>query len=168
MSRAVLFTSGMAAFFAVVISGCVVPVAPKWSDPASNYPPTIASASPPVGTLLGGLDGGSVEVAVELADQNVGDKLYLRWIIDYQPGSTNIVAVETFKPGGDSIVRTPELFVPNCNADHLTETVSDHWLMLAVSDRPFLNEDPSGPNPDQVPTGNYLVQAAWPFVMSCQ
>jgi hypothetical protein len=167
MLRAVLSASGMAVLFAAV-SGCVVPVEPEWSDPASNYPPSIDSATPAVGTVLTGLNGGSVEVSVQLADQNVGDSLYLRWIIDYRPNTADIVAVETIKPGGEAIVRTPERFVPECTSDHLSRTVSSHWLMLAVSDRPFLSDDPRSPNPEQVPSGNYLVQAFWPFVMSCQ
>lgn len=163
-----LLASCMAVLFAAVC-GCVVPVSPKWSDPDSNYPPSIASAEPPVGSILGrDLDGGSpVEVRVELADQNVGDNLYLRWIIDYPPHSADTVVLETFQPGGNSIVRTAEIFAPECGSDHLSRTVSDHRLLLAVSDRPFRN-DPNSDTPDEVSPGNYRVEAVWPFFMSCQ
>jgi hypothetical protein len=171
MWRALLFAPCLTAVFAT-ISGCVVPVAPTWSDPDRNYPPSIASADPPVGTILGrGIDGGpptTVEVKVELADQNVGDNLYLRWIIDYPPASADTSVLETIKPGGDAIVRTADIFAPDCRADHLSRTVSEHRLLLAVSDRPFASDDPgSTTTPDQV-NGGYLVEAVWPFLMSCQ
>jgi hypothetical protein len=171
MSRAVLFTPCVVALVAA-ISGCVVPVAPEWSDPDRNFPPTIVSAAPPVGTILGrSLDGSppvEVEVKVELADQNVGDKLYLRWIIDYPPHSSDTVVMESIKPGSSSIVRTAEIFKPDCRSDRLSRTVSEHRLMLAVSDRPFASDDPSATTkPDEVTSG-YLVEAVWPFVMSCQ
>lgn len=155
-------------FLGLLASGCVIPVGPKWSDPDSNYPPSIAEADPPVGSILGGADGGSrVEVTVRLADQNTQDVLYLRWIIDYPPYSSDtLLARETIKPGGNAIERTPESFAPDCGADGLSRTVSDHRLLLAVSDRPF-TDDPTQPDQVSAPD-NYRVEAVWPFVLNCQ
>jgi len=81
--------------------------------------------------------------------------------------ATADVVLETFQPGGNSIVRTAEIFAPECGSDHLSRTVSDHRLLLAVSDRPFRN-DPNSDTPDEVSPGNYRVEAVWPFFMSCQ
>jgi hypothetical protein len=173
MARALLVPLCLAAGLAV-ISGCVVPVEPEWSDPDRNYPPTVASATPAVGTALGQkADGGgpAVEVAVVLADQNAGDKLYLRWIIDYPPWtSDSLVSHEVIKPGGEAVSRTPETFAAECAADRLSRSVSDHRLLLAVSDRPFLysvEESSAGAPPDAV-GGGFLVEAVWPFTLSCQ
>ena len=73
----------------VSMTACVVPVGPKWSDPVPGTPPYIGSANPPVGSALGpGQDsdiGPPVQVEVNLADQDTGDVIFLRWIIDYPP-----------------------------------------------------------------------------------
>jgi hypothetical protein len=166
MARAWILSLVAAA--ASTTAGCVAPVGPKWSDPDRNYPPSLVEAIPPVGTFIGlGADGGThVEVSVTLADQNTQDNLYLHWIIDYPPYSPdNTVVRSTIKPGGASVERTPESFAPDCAADGLSRTLSEHRLMLAVSDRPF-GDDPT--KPDQVSAaGNYLLEAVWPFVLNC-
>jgi len=158
----------LAASLAALLGGCVVPVGPKWSDPENNYPPTIASADPPIGTMLGlGIDGGApFEVSVAVADQNTNDTLYFRWIIDYPPYSAGTIplAYETTKPGGGPMVRTPVTYSPSCRNDRISPTSSSHRLMLAVSDRPFDQSDES--RPDAVTTGQ-LVEAVWPFEMTC-
>ncbi len=174
MTRSCLLTCCLAPFL-VAASGCVVPVGPKWSDPDNNYPPTIASATPPVGTVLGhGVDGGTsgqVEVEVLLADQNMGDNLYLRWIVDYPPyvSGRTLLALETTKPGGETVVRTAALFAPDCVSIR-SRTLADHRLLLAVSDRPFkfAADDPGLTAPDAVDEGNHLVEAVWPFTLNCQ
>jgi len=171
MSRGLLLTGSLAALFGTA-SGCVVPVGPKWSDPETNHPPTIASANPAVGTVLGrSADGGSsgqVEVEVVLADQNTSDNLYLRWIVDYPPytAGKTVVALETAQPGGDTIVRTAVIFAPDCASIH-SRTLADHRLLLAVSDRPF-GSDVNSSTPSAVDNGNYLVEAVWPFTLNCQ
>jgi hypothetical protein len=153
---------------AALLGGCVVPVAPKWSDPDNNYPPSIDSAQPPVGTILGlGVDGGApFEVSVSVADQNTNDTLYFHWIIDYPPYVLGMypLAYKTEKPGGSSLVRTPVTFSPSCKNDRISPGLSSHRLMLAVSDRPFDESDESVP--DAVTTG-HLVRAVWPFEMTC-
>jgi hypothetical protein len=162
-------------WFLAALSGCVIPVAPKWSDPDNNYPPTIVSANPPVGTILGlGPDGGTtsqVEVEVTLADQNAGDNLYLRWIVDYPPyvSGRTLLALETTKPGGEAVVRTPAIFAPDCVSIR-SRALLDHRLLLAISDRPFkfASDAPGLTAPDAVDDGNHLVEAVWPFTLNCQ
>ncbi len=159
----------LACFLAAPFAACVAPVGPEWSDPPGNYPPTIASAVPPVGSLLGqDSDGGpaSLVVQVDLADQNTGDTLYIRWIVDYPPWTPGLsgIALKDSKPGGGSVLRSTEIFSLSC-AD-VSHVISNHRLMLAVSDRPFDDTNTSTP-PDQVSDG-FLVEAVWPFVLKCQ
>ena len=153
-------------------SACVVPVGPEWTDPQSNYPPTIHSASPPVGSVLG-LDpdaGVPIMVQVVLADQNTKDKLYSRFIIDYPPFVDGVsrLAWQNISDGGDQIERAALLFAPNCNDDQIARGFTSHRLLLAVSDRPFASDDSSLTIPDKVQDGNFLVEAGWQFVMDCQ
>lgn len=156
----------------IAVSGCVVPVGPTWSNPESNSPPTIALATPPQGEPLGHTsDGGAsaqIEVEVVLADQNTADNLYLRWIIDYPPYAADktVVAHETAKPGDGSLVRTSELFSPDC-ASIRWRSSSEHRLLLAVSDRPFAS-DVNSEVPDAVDDGHYRIEASWPFTLTCQ
>jgi hypothetical protein len=165
----------LAASLAPALLGCVVPIGPEWSDPDSNYPPSISFADPAVGAVLsqgydGGLSGGGAPMAVrvDLADQNTGDVLYVRWIVDYPPYSADtFVALLNTKPGGSSVLRTPEIFAPDCA--HVSHAVSSHRLMLAVSDRPF-PKDQLSPDldwPDAVPEGQYRIEAIWPFELTC-
>jgi len=151
--------------------GCVVPVGPEWTDPQGNYPPTITSASPPIGSVLSmDPDGGEpLAVEVDLADQNTQDQLYVRWIIDYPPyveGQSHI-ALPLILPGGQQIDRSPILFTPNCMDDQIARRMSDHRLLLAVSDRPFAPEGPSQGDLVLVQKGNFLVEAAWQFEIDC-
>lgn len=149
---------------------CVVPVGPEWSDPKLNSPPVLNSASPAVGSVLeSGLDAGfPLSVTVALADQNTADTLYARWILDYPPWVDNQsrLALEVDQPGVGSVTRPSISFAPNCVDDQIAHGYSTHRLLLAVSDRPFLDSDAT--LPDQVQDGNYRVEAAWQFVLDCQ
>jgi hypothetical protein len=151
------------------ISGCVVPIGPEWSDPQSNYPPTIHSAKPAIGSILGGdADGGAPGIVeVVLADQNTDDILYVRWIIDYPPFDPNVsrVALPQTQPGGNQILRPAIRYSPNCGDDGISHDFSNHRLLLAVTDRPFA-DDPSRP-PLDGPSGEYLVEGSWDFVLAC-
>jgi len=153
-----------------MMASCVVPVGPEWTDPQVNTPPTIASANPPIGSILDFSAGGNAPlgVAVVLADQNTEDILYARWIIDYPPYSegASYVALSQILPGGNQIQRPTVQFAPNCG-DIMSRDSSNHRLLLAVSDRPF-SEDPDPQHLDPVPTGNYLVEASWDFTLACQ
>ncbi len=151
-----------------VSSGCVVPVGPEWSDPQSNYPPTIHSANPPIGSMLGGTADAAVAAIVEvvLADQNTADTLYVRWIIDYPPFVENVshVAFPLEQPGGKEILRPSIRYAPNCSDDAISHASPDHRLLLAVTDRPFAPDDQTRLDN---PSGDYLVEGSWDFFLNC-
>jgi hypothetical protein len=150
-------------------AGCVVPVGPQWSDPEKNYPPTIRFAEPSVGSILDmGIDSGvPLSVQVGLSDQNTADKLYVRWIIDYPPyadGQTHIAMSAILPPTGQP-ERDTIAFSPSCTDDQIAHSSSTHRLMLAASDRPFLDD---ATEPDAVPPGNLRIEAVWVFSLACQ
>jgi hypothetical protein len=152
------------------ISGCVVPAGPEWTDPQTNFPPTIvySKTTPPVGSVLAvDPDAGALLVEAVLADENTQDNLYVRWIIDYPPYQAGIshVALEQLLPGGNQTIH----FAPGCNANDnaISRNFSNHRLLLAVSDRPFANPDSSRPPFDSVSSGNFLVEGSWQFELDC-
>jgi hypothetical protein len=155
----------------VALSGCVFPIGPEWSDPQSNYPPTISSANPPIGSTLGGDADGGLPAGVEvvLADQNTADILYVRWIVDYPPFDPNLsrVALAQRQPGGKQLLRPAIRYAPNCNDDAISRDSPNHRLLLAVTDRPFASGDDLSQPPLDAPNGDYLVEGSWNFVLTC-
>jgi hypothetical protein len=153
----------------LVGAGCVVPMGPKWSDPESNSPPVIASAVPAIGSVLDmAADGGvPLGVRVVISDANTSDRIYARWIIDYPPyqESQTRVALRAVLPPANEAQRSPIEFSPNCSDDQIARGFVAHRLLLAVSDRPFSDEDAS--KPDAVPAGNFLVEGSWAFNQDC-
>lgn len=154
------------------LSGCVIPTGPEWSDPQSNYPPSITYADPPIGSVLGNGDGGTGSLAVEvgLGDPNTQDKLYVRWFIDFPPyveGVSRLFSSPTL-PGGSTVERSSIRFVPDCLGDNIASGFANHRLLLAVADRPFLSDDPSLPNPDATATAGFVVEGAWQFEIDCK
>lgn len=147
----------------LTLSGCVVPAGPEWVDPQTNVPPSIVSAYPPVGSVLTNDSeaGTQASVQVTLADQNSADTLYVRWIVDYPPyvDGTSRIALPQSLPGR-SVVRDPIAFAPSCG--DVVHDLASHRLLLAVSDRPFAN------NNSDLPSNGYLLEAAWTFTLSCQ
>jgi hypothetical protein len=148
--------------------GCVVPLSPEWSDPQVNYPPTISSATPAIGSVFNMKDGTSNDVEVVLTDQNTEDKLYLRWLVDYPPVMEGVkhLVHEEIKPPESKIERSVSRFAPNCIDDLITRSLPIHRLLLAVSDRQFSDDDSS--RPDKVPDGNFLLEESWLFDSDCQ
>jgi hypothetical protein len=149
-------------------SACVVPTGPEWTDPESNYPPTIYSASPAIGSILTQVPdaGWPLAVVVRLADQNTNDDLYVRWLIDYPPYDETISRLgwETIQPGNGQSERPELSFAPNCNEHHIAPGVSRHRLLLAASDRSFA---PGPAISDLVPEGNFRAEALWLFDLDC-
>jgi hypothetical protein len=153
------------------LGGCVVPVGPEWTDPESNYPPTIYSASPPVGSILAPdpVAGTPSVVDVMLADENTDDDLFVRWLIDYPPFDEAVsrLAYQTTQPGGGEVVRPRLSFAPSCGDHQIAPGFGSHRLMMAVSDRPFLGVDPGQPVLDGVLAGNSVARAVWQFELLC-
>jgi len=149
--------------------GCVVPIGPEWSDPQKQYPPTIPSANPPIGSVVDAESGSAPVFEVVVEDQNTQDQLYLRWLIDYPPyqdGLTRIYEAPTLPPSG-SARRPSVLFAPSCNDDSIAKGFPNHRLLLAVSDRPFVSDAHSGVSLDVPSAGGAVVEAAWQFTMTC-
>ncbi len=147
----------------LTLAGCVVPVGPEWVDPQENVPPFLVSANPPVGSALAsGSDGGLPSVEVVLGDQNSGDKLEVKWIIDSPPFVEGVSRLALFqRPLTGSEHRAAIRFAPTCSdVAHPSDT---HRLLLAVSDREFA--DDSGGNLD---TNGYLLESSWTFTLQCQ
>jgi hypothetical protein len=154
----------------LAISSCVVPVGPEWSDPASNAPPTISYANPAMGSILdfGTAGNAALGLEVALSDPNTRDRLYVRWIIDYPPyvdGVSHVAMPQTL-PEGDQVQRPPIRFAPNCSDDPISHDFSNHRLLLAVSDRPFVGGDTNPQSLDGV-TNGYLVEGSWIFSLDC-
>ncbi len=153
------------------LGACVIPVGPEWTDPAGNWPPTIHSANPPVGSVLAydAVTATPLVVEVTLADQNRHDDLYVRWLIDYPPfvAAVSRLAYETTQPHGTEIVRPLLSFAPSCADDQIATGFSNHRLLLAASDRPFLAIDPAQPVLDAVAEGNSVVRAVWELNLPC-
>ena len=157
------------------ISGCVVPAGPEWTDPQTNFPPTIVydKTTPPVGSILAADPdaGAPLVVTVVLADENTQDILYVRWIIDYPPppnqSGISKLSIRQQLPGGSQIARSAISYAPSCNYDTISHDFSNHRLLLAVSDRPFADLDPDRPPFDAVPSGNFLVEGSWQFELDC-
>jgi len=153
------------------LGGCVVPVGPAWTDPPDNYPPTIHSAQPPVGSVLAPTPtaGASLTVEVALADQNTDDDLFVRWLIDYPPYEPGVsrLAHPTTQPGGGEIVRPLLVFAPSCGDDQIAPGFNNHRLMIVVSDLPFLDVDPAQPVLDAVAAGNFVARGSWQFALTC-
>jgi hypothetical protein len=153
----------------LAISGCVVPVGPEWTDPERNQPPTISYANPQIGSVLDFGTGGNAAMGLEvgLADQNTRDILNVRWIIDYPPyvDGQSHPALPQALPGGDQILRPTIRYAPNCSDQAISRDFSNHRLLLAVSDRSFIDNDPQVL--DRVQDGNYRVEASWDFTLAC-
>jgi hypothetical protein len=123
-----------------LLSGCVLPLSPEFQDPPTqqNYAPDIVSASPLQGSVVSTL---TFEITV--TDPNVSDTLWIRWIGEYPPVSS------------DSRLLAPDIAVPPFNGqapfssqsitiDCLSSPLAklpQHPIMALVSDRPFLPRD---------------------------
>jgi hypothetical protein len=155
------------------MSGCVVPVAPQFDDPEPRFAPFVASSDPSVGEIVTFSDN-HAPFMVTIGDNNLGDSLFVRWIIDYP--NTDVdnsrKALDTSYLPSASVIRSPPLkFVPTCNVI-ARATANPHRLVLSVSDRPFLDmenaQKVSNTAPfDTVPDGANRMRAVWLLNMDC-
>ena len=155
------------------MSGCVIPVGPQFDDAEPNFPPYIVTSEPGVGSLFTPQDPDSA-ITVTLGDHNVGDALYLRWIIDYpnaDPRASRRASSDFKYEPGTTVIRTPpQRFLPTCLS--IPRTASPHRLVLSVADRPFLNiengDKVSTDAPfDTVPESANRLRAVWLLNMDC-
>lgn len=134
------------------------------SEDGGNRPPEVIEAMPQVGTALA--EGRPVGIIVE--DPNPGDMLYFRWLIDYFPFNPDVSRIKDLAavPSGERVV-----FEPDCMEHGLSREISDHRLVLLVSDRPFTRSGDEAAASDEAvedagAEGNVL-RLTWPFMRSC-
>jgi hypothetical protein len=162
---------------AALAGGCVVPVGPKFEDDP-NYAPYIVAATPTRGSNVPTIDEDAPEPAfsVIVADPNVNDVLYVRWIVDYPKYDPHITAtpVRLEVPPNGAVVRDKVAalqFTPDCILNNIAQGIAQHRLTFAVADRDFLRPDRTTLSDegrlDSVSEGGYSVRANWTFNMDC-
>jgi hypothetical protein len=156
-------------------SGCVIPLAPEFDDPEPNYPPYYVDSNPTVGSILTfqGMPGDSREIAVTIADQNLGDHLFTKWIFDYPPfdDRSRVVLANEYNPTGE-VVRGTLRIQPSCS-QKIAQGLPQHRLVLSISDREFLsadNGDTVAPEArlDSVPEGAQNIRLFWLINLECK
>jgi hypothetical protein len=155
----------------MTMSACVIPIGPQFDDPEDNFPPFVVSSEPGVGEIFT-QDETVRFISVTLGDNNVGDRLYARWLLDYpstDPDGGKLLLVGDVPPDGDKVARRPIHFAPTCPPSGMGGT-AQHRLVLSVSDRRFLdreNGDSVSPNAprDSFSPGANRMRAVW--ILNC-
>jgi hypothetical protein len=146
--------------------GCILPLAPEFVE-ETRAPPFVVTARPAVGSRVSTFEGG-FEVVVQ--DPNSTDDLHVRWVIDYPPFIDNLSRpFDVSKQGNLGPGQTNRhrvALAPNCLQHRISPTISQHRLMLLISDRPF-EEMPAARNPEKVPPDAHLLQLVWMFDLDC-
>lgn len=143
------------------VCGCVIPIAPEFEAPEGNLSPYIFSAEPRAGKFV----EEDQEISALVADPNLGDQLYVRWVFNY-PDFTNdsrVTLGANIPPAlsGSPVRSTPVRIRPACRRD-LVSGLTEHRATLLVSDRPFIDEPDDAQNPyDQVAAGGFVARATW-------
>jgi hypothetical protein len=153
---------------------CVIPIEPEFSNPSVNHPPYVLSSSPPSGTILtfppDAMAPPSIEV--NLADQNVRDVLYVRWLVNYAPEKEQATQhpLEILLPSTGKVERSTIRFSPSCQDDRMKSSLPPHRILMAVSDRPFVAfEDTDILHPwDTAAPEAFLLEMSWGVDMLCQ
>ena len=149
----------------LVLGGCEGAAAP------ASHPPFLADSNPPEGAVIRISGGGSGEIMAVFGDEDLGDNLYVRLLLDY-PGpldSQRLVYRGQLPPSG-AIERAAIRMQPSCALG--SASLNPHRLVMSVSDRPFLDPalghdvDPEAPL-DSVPDSAHRVRVVWLLEMSC-
>lgn len=125
---------------AASLSACVIPVRPEFDDPVPNAAPFIQQANPPELATVTAVPGQNTTFSVVVGDQDLGDTLYLRWIIDYPPYDQTITRhfeVTAGRAEANNPIRGPQRFAPNCFQHSIAPGKRQHKIMLLVADREF-------------------------------
>jgi hypothetical protein len=146
-------------------AGCIVPLAPEFEEEL-RAPPFVVTSRPAVGAMV--RDSEAV-FQVEVQDPNSTDDLYVRWVIDFPPYTENLsrqIDYNIQKNRGPGEVNRHRLaFSPDCLLHLISPAVSQHRLMLLISDRPF---EAAPMAPDKVPTDAHLLRVVWMFDKECR
>ena len=144
------------------MSACIIPVGPEFRDPDGipNSPPYIISAEPPEGTSTP-----NALFAITPSDVNVGDTLYLRWLIDYPSvqGVTRLAQSDMVGPSQDGTpLRQRKSYAFDCL--NIRRTPSPHRVAVIVSDKPFMSDLT---NPARVEDDVYPAIVTWTWEENC-
>ncbi len=139
-------------------------------EPERNTPPHLIRAEPPVGSII--RDPNQV-LQVTVEDPDRLDDLHIRWLIDYPPFNENItrtaLAISVGRSGPDKPNQHVLAFKPEC-VQLISPTLSQHRLLLVISDRPFVDDtvSPGGERIlDQVRPGAFRLPLSWTFEKEC-
>lgn len=152
---------------------CVIPIEPEFSNPSVNHPPYVLSASPLAGSIVTFPTDATFPpiIEVQLADQNIRDVLYVRWLVNYTPSEVQgTPPLEMLLPATGRVERTAIRFAPSCQDDQIKSTKGPHRILMAVSDRPFVaieNANPLHPWDSAKPEG-FLLEMSWSIDMTCR
>jgi hypothetical protein len=149
----------------VVLGGC------EGAEAAASHPPFLADSNPPEGAVIRVGGAGSAEIMAVLGDENLGDNLYVRLLIDY-PGPLDpqrLIYRAQLPPSG-AVERAAIRVQPSCALN--SALPNPHRLVMSVSDVPFFDPalgqdvDPGAPL-DTVPDGTHRVRVVWLLDMAC-
>jgi hypothetical protein len=152
------------------MSGCILPLAPEFQDPpaSENFAPRITEASPALGMVVTPAQGMLLPFKVTLTDPNLGDDLYVRWVVDYPPYSTNTRPFPPqMYPHSTATPPPPQdvsISIDCVNAN--LAPINQHQLMVIVADRPFADPGPQQ-NLANVTTPGIAVVGTWTFNLNC-
>jgi hypothetical protein len=157
--------TAMSVGVAVGATGCILPLAPEFEEEL-RAPPFVVTSKPAIGSMV--RDSEAV-FEVEVQDPNSTDDLYVRWVIDYPPFTENLSRQFDYNIqknwGPGQINRHRVAFSPSCVSHLISPALSQHRLMLLVSDRPF---EAGATSPDKVPTDAHLLRVVWMFDKECR
>lgn len=151
-------------FAASLMPACIIPVGPNWQDPPGerNHTPELVSFMPPVGMRV---TTSQAEFRVLVSDPD-GDLMFAKWFADFPPFMQGISFIDSQKPI-DASPGTPgeSTFTPTC-PDKLSPSRTTHQILVAISDRRFLEVD--GADPLMTEDGPAQIQLAWTLERACQ
>jgi hypothetical protein len=163
--------------FMISLSGCVLPVGPRFEDPpaAENVPPFVKSTTPLQGSTVTAVNNAQL-FSVTFTDLNPSDQLHVRWIVEYPPfksGITHLLQADRdiSPPVNGQVVDYTDMKTVSCfNGFALAD---QHAVTVFISDQPLWNAGDEGApsDPEQGLTQNQvksvMAQANWTLNLPC-
>lgn len=148
-----------------LVASCVIPVHPEFDEPETNTAPYLLVSDPqPLETLSA--TGMERFIRVTLADDNAGDELFLRWMIDWPPAGQlqRLARQDRLPPSTEGKPERPEdVFQPDCLEHNIASGLKQHKVLLIVSDRPYKSFDPF----DDAPSDAKVLKIGWLLNLEC-
>jgi hypothetical protein len=153
------------------LSACVLPIAPEFEDPpaAQNFAPQIVDTVP-----INGSPVSTTTFRVVFTDPNIADTLWVRWIADFPPHTTNSrLLIERQFPPSQTQTGVPlpqeDEFTVGCVTHSLAKT-AQHQIMAIVADRQFRSPEEQIPldrRLSAVPPDALTNEAHWILNLDC-